>query len=1073
MRNVINWFARNGVAANLLMVVILAAGLFSFNLLRLEVFPEISSRTIAITVPYLGAAPEEVEVAVCQRIEERIQDLEGVKKVRSVASEGVGTVTVELLPETDVREALDDIKARVDAIDSFPEETEQAVIQELIVKSQVINVAVFGDASEKTLKRLAEQVRDDLLAVPGITQVQLAAARPYEISVEVSEMDLQRHSLTFDEVARAVRRSSLDLPGGSIRTEGGEILLRATGQAYRGQEFEQIELRTEADGTSLKLGDVATVVDGFAETDQTARFDGSPAVLVQVYRVGDQSALEVADKVKAYVADAQPRMPGDVQLTTWQDYTTVLRSRLDLMVRNGRAGLLLVFLVLALFLKLRLAGWVALGIPISFLGAVWLMPLMDVSVNLISLFAFIVVLGIVVDDAIVVGENIFRHMEMDKEPLQAAVDGAKEVGIPVTFSVLTTIAAFTPLIFVQGNTGQIMRLIPMIVIATLFFSLVESLFVLPAHLGHTKVRPGEGSTTGVMGGWRRFQRGFTRRLQGFVERVYVPTLAACVRWRYSFVAAGLALLIMTAGLVAGGWIRFTFFPPVEADNVAAYLAMPPGTPAQVTERSVRLIEERALELRQELEEEGEEGAFRHVLTSVGEQPFRQSQAQGGGRLADNFSASHLGEVTIELSPAEGRTVTSPEIANRWRQKVGEIPDARDLVFTSSLFSTGEAINVQLSSPDLEGLQVVAEEVKARLREYPGVFDLADSFEAGKSEVKVQVTPEAQAMGISLGDLARQVRQAFFGEEAQRIQRGRDEVKVMVRYPEAERRSLSNLEEMRVRSPSGGEIPFSVAGTVELGRGYAAINRVDQRRTVNVTADVDTEKANANQIIADLRDRVLPEILTDHPRVRYTFEGQQQEQRETLTSVVRGFFFALLVIYVLLAIPFESYLQPAIIMLAIPFGLIGAVWGHVAVGIDLTLLSGFGIVALTGVVVNDSLVMVDFINRRYKESGSLKEALRQAGSERFRPIVLTSLTTFVGLLPLLLEKSLQAQFLIPMAVSLAFGVLFATVITLLLVPVTYTILEDFKGLFRQSPEGESEADPELGGQELGEPDLEPA
>ena len=1058
MKGAIGWFARNGVAANLLMVVILAAGLFSLKSLRLEVFPEISARIISITVPYLGAAPEEVEEAICQRIEERLQDLEGVKKVRSVAAEGVGTVTVELLSGSDVREALDDVKARVDAIDSFPEETEKPVIQELIVKSQVINVAIFGNASEKTLKRLAEQVRDDLLAIPGITQVQLAAARPYEISVEVSEEDLQRHSLTFDEVARAVRRSSLDLPGGSIRTEGGEVLLRATGQAYRGRDFEQLVLRTEADGTRLLLGDVATVVDGFAETDQTARFDGAPAVLVQVYRVGEQSALDVADKVKAYVAEAQPRMPGDVRLTTWQDYTTVLRSRLDLMVRNGRAGLILVFLVLALFLKLRLAGWVALGIPVSFLGAVWLMPLMDVSVNLISLFAFIIVLGIVVDDAIVVGENVFRHLEMGKEPLRAAVDGAREVGLPVTFSVLTTIAAFTPLIFVQGNTGQIMRLIPMIVIATLMFSLVESLFVLPAHLAHTRTRPGEGSTAGVMGAWRRFQRGFSRRLLGFVEGVYVPALEVCLRWRYSFVAAGLVLLMMTTGLVAGGWIRFTFFPPVEADNVAAFLAMPPGTPAEVTARSVRLVEEKALELHRQLEEEGEEGVFRHVLTSVGEQPFRQSQAQGGGRLVEGFSASHLGEVTVELSPAEGRTITSPEIANRWREMVGEIPDARDLTFTSSLFSAGEAINVQLSSPDLANLQTVAETVKERLREYPGVFDVADSFEAGKREMKVQVTPEAQALGITLADLARQVRQAFFGEEAQRIQRGRDEVKVMVRYPEGERRSLGNLEQMRVRSPAGGEVPFSVAGTVEPGRGYATINRVDQRRTVNVTADVDTDKANANQIIADLRDRVLPEVLANHPRVRYTFEGQQQEQRETLASVIRGFFFALLVIYVLLAIPFESYLQPAIIMLAIPFGIIGAVWGHVLVGLDLTLLSGFGIVALTGVVVNDSLVMVDFINRRYRERGSLLEALRQAGAERFRPIVLTSLTTFVGLLPLLLERSLQAQFLIPMAVSLAFGVLFATVITLLLVPVTYTILEDFKGLFRRRREPEARTQP---------------
>ncbi len=1058
MNGVIAWFARNSVAANLLMVVILAAGAFSVSRLKQEVFPEIDAGTVSVTVPYLGAAPEEVETAICQRIEERIQDLAGVKRIRSTAAEGIGTVVVELLSDVDGREALDDIKARVDSIDTFPAEAEKPIIEEVTLRRQVINVAIFGEAGERTLKRLGEQVRDDLLAIPGITQVQLAAARPYEISIEVSEEDLQRHSLSFDEVAQAVRRSSLDLPGGSIRTEGGEILLRATGQAYRGREFEDIVLRDRRDGSRLLLGDVARVVDGFAQTDQAARFDGQPAVLVQVFRVGEQSALKVSDMVKEYVREAAADLPEGIGLTTWQDDTVVLRSRLSLMLRNGRAGLILVFLVLALFLKLRLAGWVALGIPVSFLGALWMMPLMGVSISLISLFAFIIVLGIVVDDAIVVGENVYRHLEMGKAPMEAAVEGAREVGMPVIFSVLTTIAAFAPLVAVQGNTGQVMRVIPLVVIATLFFSLVESLLILPAHLAHTRVgnaRAGESRARGWRGIWQGFQRGFSRRLERFVERVYQPTLEVVLSWRYTFVAACFGLLLITGGLVRGGWIHFTFFPPVEADNVAAFLAMPAGTPAEVTSRVIEKIEVKALELQQQLAEEGDADAFRHVLSSTGEQPFRKAQAQSGGQISEEFAASHIGEITVELAPAEERAITSTEIANRWRELVGEIPDARDLVFTSSLFSTGEAINIQLAGPDLETLQAAAEELKQRLRSYPGVFDLADSFKAGKQELKVRITPEAESRGLALSDLARQVRQAFYGEEAQRIQRGRDEVRVMVRYPEDQRRQLHTLEQMRIRTADGGEIPFAVAGTAQLGRGFSAIQRVDHRRVVNVTADVDPAKANANQILADLQATDLPQILQAFPRVRYTLEGQQQQQRETMGGVFRGFLFALLVIYGLLAVPFKSYLQPAIIMVAIPFGLIGAIWGHIFMGLDLTLLSGFGIVALTGVVVNDSLVMVHFINQKFRTGDlGLQAAIRQAGTQRFRPIVLTSLTTFVGLLPLLLERSLQAQFLIPMAVSLAFGVLFATVITLMIVPVGYLILEDFKNLWRSSeaPEG---------------------
>ena len=1044
MNQVIAWFARNGVAANLLALLLVVAGFITTTHIRQEVFPEFSSDMITVSVVYPGAAPEEVEEGICVRVEEAIQGLEGIKQLVSHAGEGLGTVRVELLPEADVREVMDDVKSRVDAIDTFPVEAERPIIEEVLLRKQVINVAVSGDANEHALKRLAERVRDEITAIPGITQVELANARPYEISIEVSEETLRRYQLTFDDVARAVRRSSLDLPGGSIKTEGGEILLRSKGQAYRGEEFERLVLRTNPDGSRILLGDVANVVDGFAETDQSAEFDGSASVLVKVFRVGDQSALQISELVRGYVEEARARMPSGIRLTTWQDDASYLRSRLDLLQRSARNGLILVFLVLAVFLRFRLAFWVSLGIPISFLGTIWLMPTLDVSINLISLFAFIVVLGIVVDDAIVIGENIHTYQHHGKPGLQGAIEGAQELALPVVFAVMTTVAAFYPLISVEGNTGKVMRVIPLIVLPTLIFSLVESLFILPAHLRHLHSKKEGHHTRGIAGLWDGFQTKFVRALDGFIRRAYQPSLEWSLRWRYLTVTLGLAALLVTAGLVQGGWIRFFFFPPVEGDNVAAMVTMPLGTPVEVTEAAVQRLQESALTVRAEIERKsGQTNLYHHVLASVGTQPFRTDQSRSPGNVGSSFSGSHLGEVHIEVAPSEERSVTSTEIANRWRAETGPIANAVELTFTASIFSPGEAINVQFTGPDIAELKAVANQFQERLARYPAVFDISDSFRAGKEEIKLQIKPEAEVLGLTLADLARQVRQAFYGEEAQRVQRGRDDIKVMVRYPREDRRSLGDLENMRIRTPEGREVPFSAVAEANLGRGYADIKRVDRRRAINVTADIDTAKGEPDKIIEDLENTVLREIRAEHPRVRYTYEGSKREQAETMGGLFRGFVLALVVIYALLAIPFKSYYQPLIVMSAIPFGLIGAVWGHMLMGMDLTVLSMFGLVALTGVVVNDSLVMVDYVNRKRAKRESIMDAVRKSGVARFRPILLTSLTTFAGLTPLLLEKSVQAKFLVPMAISLGFGVMFATFITLLLVPSMYMILEDLK------------------------------
>lgn len=1047
MNRAIAWFAENRVAANLLMVVIIAAGIATLSQIKMEVFPEFSSDVISVSVVYRGAAPEEVEEGVCVRIEEAVQDLEGVKKITATASEGVGTVAIEVQPGFDAGELLDDVKSRVDAINTFPADTEKPVVQEAVQRRQVINIAISGQMDEKSLKALGERIRDQLTDVPVISQVDLAIARPYEISIEVSEDALRRYDLTFDEIAQAIRMSSFDLSGGSVKTEGGEILLRTKGQAYRGTEFENIVLRTSASGSRLTIGDVANVVDGFAESDQAARFNGEPSVLVQIYRVGDESALEIADAVKSYVEKEQALLPEGVHLTTWQDDTLILKSRLDLLFRNGRAGFLLVFLALALFLRLRLAWWVTVGMIISFFGAFWVMPQYDVSINLLSLFAFILVLGIVVDDAIVVGENIYTHLEKGKSGLEAAIAGAQEVGVAVTFAVLTTVAAFSPLLSVPGNLGKLMKVIPIIVLSTLIFSLIESLFILPAHLSHIQAKKEKSPPSGIRKFWKNFQDWFAQKLRWVADTYYRKTLEAALEWRYLTVALGICLFLATIGVVGGGWLKFTFFPQVEADNVVAMLTMPQGTSVETTSQAVRRLEESARQLQSEIRQ-GEGGGIQHVLASIGDQPFRQRQAGPNASPVAFAGGSHLGEVNLQLTPAETRTISSAELARRWREATGPIPDAEELVFSASLFSAGEAINVQLAGTDYDALQKAAEELKGKIAEYPGVFDITDSFRAGKKEIALDIKPEAEALGVSLADVARQVRQAFFGEEAQRIQRGRDDIRVMVRFPEDRRKSLADLEDMRIRIP-GGEAPFSSAVVAREGRGYASINRTDRKRTINITADVDVSKANANEIVAEITSSVMPQLLEKYPGVSYSLEGEQSEQRETLSGLARGFLFALLMIYILLAIPFRSYSQPLIVMSAIPFGLVGAVWGHVLMGMDLSILSGFGIVALAGVVVNDSLVMVDFVNRARASGLPLAQAIRQAGVARFRPIILTSLTTFAGLTPLLLEKSLQAQFLIPMGISLAFGVLFATLITLILVPSIYYILEDIKTALTRS------------------------
>ena len=1063
MKRMIDWFARNSVAANLMMAFILVSGVLATTNVREESFPEIELDRINVEVPYLGAAPEEVEQAVNVRIEEAIQGIDGIKQIQSTASEGMGSVMIELELDADARRVVDEVKSNIDAITTFPIETEKPVIREMTMRQQVVDVAVSGDVDPFTLKRVTERVRDELTAIPEITQVDIISAPPYEISIEVSEDALRRHGLTFDQVAQAVRRSSLDLPGGSVRTERGEILLRTIGQAYRGAEFENLVLWTRADGSRLHLGDVATVVDGFEETDQRARFDVEPAMMVSVFRTGDQSSIELAGLVNDYVEEARSRLPEGISLTVWQDMAKILNSQRSHMLRNGFAGFALVFLVLALFLELRLAFWVSLGIPISFLGAIALMPGLDVSVNEVSLFAFVLVLGIVVDDAIIVGENIYRHQEQHGEGLRGSVEGAYEIAKPVTFAVLTTVAAFSPLLFVPGMLGKIFRIIPLVVIPCLLFSLLESLNILPAHLSHIPKRVRQGP-------WRRFQSRFANGLKRFVQRVYAPLLETALRWRYLTASVGVGTMIVTVGLVLSGRPAFQFFPSIEADVMAASVTMPQGTPVDATGEAVAKLEAGAARLRQRLLEETGHDYFLHVSASVGDQPMA-ARSNGPIGPAAGAAQPNVGEVAIELLPTQQRIYSSEQLGLMWRDATGPIPEAVDVNFQMSVMTPGSDVDVQLAGPDLDRLRAAAEEVKQRLLGYAGVYEVTDTFRAGKEEMKLGIKPAAEALGLTLQDLGRQVRQAFYGEEAQRIQRGRDDIRVMVRYPRDERRSLGDLENMRIRTPDGGEVPFGSVAVVEPGRGFASIRRVDRNRAVNVTASVDASVTSAGDVIGDLDTRILPEVLARYPGVFYSFEGVMAEQREAVGGLQRGFVLALLMIFALLAVPLRSYVQPLIIMSAIPFGLIGAVWGHLLLDLNVSMMSMFGLVALTGVVVNDSLIMVDFINRarathagvgrmarqagggpadrRAYETAGLALAVREAGVSRFRPILLTSLTTFFGLAPMMWDRSFDTAFMVPMAVSLGFGVLFATFITLILVPTSYMILDDFGRTMRRA------------------------
>ena len=1064
-----NWSIKNNVTVNLIMVFIILAGIFTVMNMRREMFPQFSLDMIVVSVIYPGSSPEEVEEGICIKVEERIESIEGIERIISTAREGNGEILAELEIGSDTQKILDEIKAEVDRIDTFPDEAEEPVVMEIIRQDPTISVAIFGEVSETRLRQVAEDIRDDLLDAKfvsqtkngglqglvasifkpfkfkqpdSITQIDLVGVRDYEIAIELSEEDLRRYGISFDQVVSAVRTGSIDLPGGKIKTAQGEILIRAKGQLYTGQEFERLPLITLDDGTVVRLGQVAKVIDGFEDLDLKTRFNGKTAAIVQVSRTSEQDIIEIAQIARNYVETQNAKIPEDLDVAVWGDISTMVEDRIDLMLRNGLQGILLVFIALALFLNLRLAFWVAIGIPISFMAAFVVLNGFDQTINMISLFAFIMTLGILVDDAIIVGENVYSHYSRGKSPGAAVVDGLKEVGGPVVMAVSTTIVAFSPLLFIAGIMGKFMAVMPFAVIIILIVSLGEALIILPTHLHHALVQTEKKDRKFTS--WHEKLRGkIEQGLQFAIERIYTPAIKYVVKNKYFTLSIGLGVLIISLGIIAGGYVAFVFFPKGESDWIVAEIVYPLGTPFQLTEDTVTRLENESFKLNTLYPEYTEKNGnlVINAFSIVGAIPRRDWKPPEYG--------GHVGQVWLELASSEKRTnVSTHAVIAKWRKLIGEIPGLERLQFaTLEGGPAGNPIDIQLRGQDFGQLELAAAELKNEIATYPGTFDITDNFKPGKQEKKIRIKEGARSIGVTMQDLARQVRQAFYGDEALRIQRGRDDIKVMVRYSDIERRSIAGIEDMRIRTMDGQEIPIEEVADITPGRSYSVINRVDRKRTISVLSDIEEDIANASVIVADLKANFLPGLTERYPGLTYALEGQEKRTRESLDSIKSGYFLAMMGIFLLLASQFKSYFQPVIIMMAIPFGLIGAIMGHLILGMEFTIVSVFGIVALSGIVVNDSLILIDFINRAVRGGVEIEQAVIESGRARFRPVLLTSVTTVAGLFPLLLERSFQAQFLVPMAVSLCFGLMVATFLTLLYVPALYLIIQDIINLFK--------------------------
>ena len=1011
---IIAWMVNNHVTPNILMLVLLVGGLVMSFQIKKEVFPEFDLDLITVQVAYPGASPAEVEQGIILAVEEAVRGLDGVEEVEATASEGVGRVTVELVEGTDKQKVYQDVQQEIARIRTFPEDAEDPQVSLVARRRGVLDMQLYGEVEEAVLREVVEQVRDRLLQDPDITQIDLLGARDFEIRAEIPEANLRAYGLTLDQVARRIRSSAIEIPGGSIRTAAGEILMRVDERRDWAREFALIPIVTSPTGTTVALGDIGTVRETFRESNTMATYDGHRSMGLSVFRIGDQTPIGVSEAVREAMAQIEADLPPGIEYAIDNDRSEIYQQRLSLLLRNGMLGLVLVLLILGLFLEFKLAFWVTMGIPISFMGAFLFLPGLGISINMISMFAFIIALGIVVDDAIIAGENIYEYRQRGMSFAEAAVQGARDVMVPITFSILTNLAAFLPLMFVPGMMGKIFAVIPMVVSAVFLISWVESLLILPSHLAHSRTGPESGITAFL----HRKQQAFSARFTVFVDEVYAPFLDACIRSRYLTTSVGIAILVLTLAYAMSGRMGIVLMPTAESDVSVATAVLPYGSPMTDAE-AVR----------------------DHMVKAVNE----VTAAHGGENLVTGVFATideSKVEVVAYLTDPELRPISTSAVTSLWRERVGTVAGLESLRFQADRGGpgSGASLTVELSHRDIEVLDRASTALAEELAQFSQTRDIDDGYTPGKRQLNYKISPEGHGLGLSATDIARQVRNAFYGSEALRQQRGRSEVRVFVSLPKAERTSEYNLEQLLIRTPAGRDVPLRQVADVEEGRAYTSITRREGRRTVSVTANVDPP-SETNQVKTTLEADVMPRMQRDYPGLSWGFQGRQADMSESISSLLLGFVFAMMGIYVLLAIPFRSYAQPLIVMIAIPFGVFGAVVGHFIMGYSMSVISMMGIVALSGVVVNDALVMINYANKQRLGGSEAFQAIHDAGVRRFRPIMLTTMTTFGGLSPMIFETSRQARFMIPMALSLGYGIIFATAITLLLVPCLYMILED--------------------------------
>jgi multidrug efflux pump subunit AcrB len=1034
MKRVMAAFARNTVFANIVLVLIfLAGGIATMSMIR-ENFPEFSLDMITISVPYPGADPEEVEEGIGRKIEEAIEGLEGIKQYTTQSSENVGTAIIEVKEDYDLSDVLEKVKSKVNAISSFPVDAERPIITELMLKDPVMLLYISGDMSERRIKEWSERIKDEIQQLAEVSQVEIFGAREYEIGIEVSEERLREYGLTFNMVVDAIRRSSLNLAGGTVRTRGEEIRVRTMGRKYTGEALSSIVVLARPEGEIITLDRLAFINDGFTEDPINALINGEPSVLLIVYKTQEEDALVISEAVRKYLLQKEMMLPDGANIKIFYDNTDMLRSRIDLLVRNGIIGLIIVFILLWCFLNARLSFWSGMGIPISIAGALAILWAVGGTINMISLFGLIMVLGIVVDDAIVVGEAIYFHRKQGKPPLKAAVDGVSEVGMPVIAAVITTIVAFIPLLYVGGIMGKFIAIMPVVVIACLVVSLLECFILLPAHLSHLPDPNAKDNNLNPL----------TRRLEvvhhltssgmeWFVARIYTPLLSKALYWRYISFCIAISILLLTIGLIKGGILKFEVFPEIDGFIMTSTVEFPSGTPPDVTEQAIEQIDAALLRL------------AKHTQTRSGD-PLIQDRLSLVGQTLEDMpkSGPHLGSVQAILLDSERRGIHSKDLMVQWEKEIGPIPGVKSLTFTGlKAGPPGAPIEIWLQGHNMNDILAATDDLMNRLRKFEGVYQIRSDFSQGKNEMRLELKPEARTLGLTVDDLARQIYAGYYGDEAVRLQRGRDDIRIKVRYTADERSRISDLERVRIRTRNGHGVPLMSVADISFAPGYSTITRTDGMRRVAISAGVDTTKANANEIFSELLSNFFPQLKRRYPELHVALQGEQKKMRESFDSLYVGYPLAILGIFIIIATMFRSYAQPFIIIFTVPFGIIGAVMGHLLLGYDLSIMSIFGMVALTGVVVNDAIVLIERINENIAEGMPFFDAILNGGARRFRAIFLTSLSTVGGLAPLIMETDLQAKFLIPMALSIAAGIAFATVLTLVLVPSLLALLSDFR------------------------------